>query len=105
MSAAKTNPCENCPFRKTIAPAMRDRRFQEIAEGESFFCHKTVDYSDDTDGRVTSDSKLCAGWIGFTTKKGMEPNAVRVAIRLGILEESHCQRLARHRGIISEIPK
>lgn len=62
-------PCGNCPFR-TDKPAfgLRRERATEIANalrrGETFVCHKTVDYSEREDGGPGAGqerSRMCAG--------------------------------------------
>lgn len=89
-----TRPCVDCPFVR--AEKHRDwlmkARVEEIAasllKGESFPCHKTVNYGgEDEDGNPTSawdkNTKLCAGSMIFLTKLGEPNQAMQVAERLG----------------------
>jgi hypothetical protein len=60
-------PCDDCPFRTDRPPhGLRPERAAGIAAdlmaNGDFPCHKTVDYSGDSDGIVTSQSTRCVGW-------------------------------------------
>ncbi len=63
-------PCQHCPFRSNIKPFLHPERAIEIANADSFPCHKTVDYDDDGDGCLTNNSIEC---IGFEIINGFRP--------------------------------
>lgn len=66
---ALDRPCGNCPFRTDKPPfPLRRERAEEIADslrrGESFVCHRTVDYTDrdeETPGSGQDKARMCAG--------------------------------------------
>lgn len=92
MTSQYAQPCDNCPFRsdRPFRGLHRERAI-DIAEAlhrdASFHCHKTVDYSHDSDGRVSSSSRLCIGAATFlehTRPGGMVANlAFRLGVRCG----------------------
>ena len=81
-------PCENCPFLREGGERLLPERVREIAgtmlrpDGGPFFCHQTVDYTDDF-GAITVDSQHCAGALLFALKQGRETLIMRQARRLG----------------------
>lgn len=86
-----TKPCKHCPFRNDIRPFLSTRRVREIIASligrqESFPCHKTVDYSHDDDGRVTSKSEHCAGAMILLEKLGKPNQMMRICERLGLYD-------------------
>ena len=91
-----TKPCQYCPFRKNGPGFLGKDRAKEIAEsigklGESFPCHKTIDYTDpDPDtghGLVTEDSRFCAGACLVLVKEQRPNQIMQVADRLGFYSE------------------
>lgn len=57
-------PCSNCPFRKdSLKGWLGKSRAQEIADSDSFVCHKTVNYSDLESERDLNNRKQCAGFM------------------------------------------
>lgn len=67
-------PCNNCPFRTDcLSGWLGKERAEEIAEAESFICHKT------THGR--GEAKQCAGFMLMRKERSL---AVRFAITLQI---------------------
>ncbi len=84
-------PCANCPWRKDVARFLSPERYRELAavvllNGESFHCHKTVDYSE-PEGQIVDTSKLCAGAMIMARKLGSDLQIVQIAQRLGIHTE------------------
>jgi hypothetical protein len=81
-------PCENCPFLRDSGERLLPERVREIAgnmlrlDGGAFFCHKTVDYTDDY-GAITIDSQHCVGALLFALKHGRDTAVMRSARRLG----------------------
>lgn len=68
-------PCKDCPFRKdSLKGWLGSERAKEIAESDSFVCHKT------TKGK-TEDRKQCAGHMLLV---GDNSSFVRLASRLRI---------------------
>lgn len=94
----KHTPCGNCPFRKDVAAYIRPERGREIRasleRGEMFPCHKTVDYSNDSDGTVTADSTFCGGALALLEKDSvgghgaMDNQMVRWLTRLPDIKHS-----------------
>lgn len=84
---ALTQPCPDCPFRRDSPIRLRRGRREEIARalraGDTFFCHKTVDYSgDDPD---TTDAARCYGAASVTFKTtGTVSQNEQIATRLGL---------------------
>ena len=70
-------PCENCPFRS-------DKPFRGLTKSRAkgialslrndclFPCHKTVDYNNTPDGRITDKSKACIGSAIFMENTASE---------------------------------
>lgn len=55
------SPCKDCPFRKdSLSGWLGKDRALEIAESESFICHKTLKYEEGSD---QSGRKQCAGYM------------------------------------------
>lgn len=93
-----TKPCDNCPFLKRGGIRVHPDRAREIAsyftdaQGGSFSCHKTVDYSDDEDdaldGARTAGAReqICAGGMIFADKQGKANQIVRIMERLGAID-------------------
>ena len=86
-------PCDNCPFRKDRPFALRHDRAQDIAEGllkrgESFHCHKTIDYGHDCeeldDRPFKYDEQFCGGALVVLTRMGHQTQMMQIAERLGI---------------------
>ncbi len=60
-----------------------------MSRDRDFKCHKTVDYSgDDGEGRVTSDSMICAGFAIIAETEGMPTQMMRIAGRIGLYNPS-----------------
>lgn len=82
-------PCDGCPFLK-VGGVKQLRRAREIAmamastQGASFACHKTLDYSDEGEGRETPGTQHCAGGLVFMEK--VNPSGtqlIRIMERIG----------------------
>lgn len=86
------SPCKDCPFRSDVASYLEPERAQEImnasCEESNFYCHKTIDYSEDGDGQVTSKSRVCAGFLITMEKEGRANQPTRIAERLGIYDRT-----------------
>jgi hypothetical protein len=65
-------PCDSCPFRTDRAFFLHGHRAREIAralvkDGQTFQCHKTLEYEDEEDDaghavvKITTNSQHCAG--------------------------------------------
>lgn len=87
-------PCDNCPFLKAKVDAFRlpRARKREIANslrrGQMFPCHKTVNYENDDEGRVTGKSRFCAGALLTMNNEDPEQGCManqmaRICARLG----------------------
>lgn len=64
-------PCKHCPYRHDVKPFVTQERHEELAYHasnpyNSFPCHKTTEYDDDTDDmEVVETSKECAGFMAL----------------------------------------
>lgn len=88
MKHTMSKPCAECPFRSDVHPYLRGERVTEIAEslfrGDSFPCHKTVDF-DEEDERVRNpDEVQCAGAEIFLAHQGRSTQMARISERLGL---------------------
>lgn len=85
-------PCANCPFRVDVPPYLRPERAQEIAtsiaNGATFACHKTTVCDDEGEGELVAapTSQMCAGAMVAMAKSEQANQAMRIAMRLGILD-------------------
>lgn len=78
MSDFMKVPCKHCPFRNDIRPYLHPDRAYEIGIAaqnpyNSFPCHKTTEYDDESDDgemMVTEDSKECAGFLTLRAQEG-----------------------------------
>lgn len=66
LNPVTSRPCKHCPFRRDQFGFLGEARAEEIAislqHGQSFTCHETNDYADETGKAiVTIESKHCAG--------------------------------------------
>lgn len=82
-------PCNNCPFRadrpfRGLLEEKANSIVQALYHDGGFHCHKIMDYSQNSRGRVTKNSKLCVGSAIFlenTVRGGMRCNVIyRLAI-------------------------
>lgn len=83
-------PCKNCPFRSDKEPFITGERAEEIVEslesGQSFPCHKTINYSGGEDGSVTERSQFCAGALIMLEKMEQPNQMMRIGERLGLYD-------------------
>lgn len=93
--------CDNCPFAedgpgRVLRDSLGPGRFKEITQGlkrgEHFFCHKTVNYSDDGEEygesyRAKGGEKICAGAIEWQAKRGIVADAIQIMDRLAMIKE------------------
>lgn len=89
-------PCKLCPFRRDVPIYLRrDRRAEialSLANGETFWCHSTVDYDaeyeDDEEGSTgdTTDSLECIGAAKALLLNGGSTQSMRIADRLGLVD-------------------
>lgn len=95
-------PCDNCPFlrSKVEAFSLPRARKREIAnslrKGCMFPCHKTVNYDNDDEGRVTSKSRFCAGALLTMNNEDPEQGCMsnqmaRIEARLGMFNPDELQ--------------
>ena len=86
------SPCKDCPFRTDVPSYLAPERAQEIMEGSceesNFYCHKTIDYSDDGEGQVTGKSRVCAGFLITMEKEGRANQPTRIAEGLGLYDRT-----------------
>ncbi len=90
-------PCDNCPFRKDKKFHLRAARAVDIAEGllrgESFHCHKTIDYGSAEDGEIDARpfnyaEQFCGGALAMLTKQGHFTQMMQIGERLGVWDPS-----------------
>lgn len=72
-------PCKHCPFRRDVKPFLHPERGEQLAYHaqnpyNSFSCHKTTEYDEDSDNQVAVSTSLeCAGFMTLQCVEGMEP--------------------------------
>ena len=99
-------PCDDCPFR--VAPRFHfdEDRACEIAQalrrGESFSCHKTLDYSESA-GAVTPQTRHCAGAMLVLEKEGRPNQLMQVAQRLGCYDAEGLRQASRHVPVYADL--
>lgn len=87
-----TGPCSNCPFRNDQPSYLRPDRVAEIGDalldGQDFWCHKTVDYSDAPDASsrdgVVGRTRACGGAMATLLNEGRSTQMKRITERLGL---------------------
>lgn len=90
---ALTHVCRNCPFRTDIQQYLSPQRKEDIAtalqHGEEFVCHKTVDYSDNSDCENYQENqdkaRACAGARSVAHKENIVSQMEQIATRLGFI--------------------
>lgn len=85
MKYTMTNPCDACPFLKSMAHGFSTHRLREFASGE-FPCHKTAKLDeDDLDAgyEPTENSLHCAGALIFNEKRNTPHQMMRISERFG----------------------
>lgn len=91
--------CKDCPFvlGSSTNTTLSTKRIQQIKsdliQGQSFSCHKTVDY----DGEKKKKEQHCVGAMMWLYNKGMPNQMMRIAERIGALREVD---LSTHHEII-----
>ena len=92
MKYTQTVPCNNCPWRKETSCLLIPARVKELQKnmlswgGGAFPCHKTVDYSNNSNGVETPNSVHCAGALIFAEKQGFANQMMRIAERLRLYD-------------------
>lgn len=86
-------PCANCPFRTDIEFYLGESRAKEIADGitkkgQTFTCHKTLDYDGEGNTVVGSKSQHCAGALIMLEKTERPNQMMRIAERLGLYDHT-----------------
>lgn len=85
-------PCADCPFRCDVNRYLAPERAQEIMnesyEDSNFYCHKTVDYSGDSEGDIVNKSRVCAGYLLTMENEGRANQPTRIAERLGLYDRA-----------------
>jgi len=80
-------PCANCPFRTDIRPFLHPERAREICDAmllgdESFWCHKTIDCSEASEGSTNRKTQHCAGGLILLEKLNRPNQLMRIAERI-----------------------
>jgi len=77
-----TKPCKDCPFvvgsrtNTTLAEGRLDGIVEDIRNGMSFTCHKTLD-------KPHGEHEHCAGALIFLEREGRPNQIMRIAERFG----------------------
>lgn len=82
-------PCSNCPFRIGQGEmfCLPRLRLREILAGGAFQCHKTVDYSQETDEGLSGDKpQQCVGLMAILHREGRPNQIMQIAERTGFLK-------------------
>jgi hypothetical protein len=93
---AMKKPCKHCPFlvanNQMLTPGRRQDLLNGLTRDRDFPCHETVDYSGESGGRITADSRRCTGAAifmenAFKSSGGMLANvSFRMAARFGEID-------------------
>lgn len=79
-------PCADCPFREDMDFLSRERKIELVYAlgrmGESFTCHKTLDYGEGQARYVPGVSNHCAGAMLFLDNIGHPNTAMQIGERL-----------------------
>lgn len=90
MMFKMTRPCDNCPFRKGKGCSFKlgKQRIQDIVDGPSFQCHKTLDYEnfDDPIARQGAHPQQCAGLMSLLSREGKPNQIMQIGERLGYFD-------------------
>ena len=85
-----TTPCDACPFLRKNAGMIRGARAEEFVDeltrDNHFNCHKTIEYTNNNEGRATKNTQLCAGSMIVTDRSDTQPSQLaRIYARIGVL--------------------
>lgn len=86
MKYTKTEPCNDCPFKKGNEHTFTDKRLRQFASGE-FPCHKTATI-EDSEFIATANSVHCAGALIYCEKRNRPHQMMRIAERLGLYDHT-----------------
>lgn len=92
-------PCGNCPFRLELPIELGPGRADEIAaslqdDWGSFTCHKTNEFDEEGNPRVTPASRECGGAMATQLREGRPSVGYRLAVAHGWQVMSLPQALA-----------
>lgn len=85
-------PCDDCPFLKVGGIRLSLSRVDDIAgpmlsrAGQTFSCHKTVDYKRRRSRKRRELERHCAGALIFAQKNGNQTTPMQIAERLGLYD-------------------
>lgn len=89
--------CDNCPFAhegagKQLRDSLRHGRWPEIlhslVDGKMFPCHKTVNYEEDSEGKIDKGTRACAGAIQWQQRNSLDPQYIQVLSRMSAMHQS-----------------
>lgn len=92
-------PCRKCPFRLDAPRYLSPQRYRQLAgalleEGQSFWCHETIDYGDEGHARFDTTSRVCAGAMIWLRHQGRSNQVMQVMERLGVFDPQHLDMAA-----------
>lgn len=99
MNYLLTEPCEECPFLRSMAHGFTLRRLWQHAAGE-FPCHRACDVDEETGNFVekpNGKTPHCAGALIFLEKRNRPHQMMRIAERLGMYDRRKLNMKARVR--------
>lgn len=83
-----TGSCAKCPWRTDVPAYLRPARIRQIADdvaaGDVFWCHQTVDYDDNGESACGPRTRVCAGMMATVEAEGKPGQAMQVGERLGL---------------------
>lgn len=89
---ALVGPCAHCPFRCDRPGYLTETRATEIVEsleaGDTFPCHKTLDYDGEHGTERTTKTAFCAGALIILEKQETPNQAMRIGERLGLYDHT-----------------
>lgn len=88
-----TKPCNKCPFRTDLKPYIWASRAREICHSilglqQSFACHKTTKFDEDSETIYHEKEQHCAGALIFLEHMERPNQMMRIMERIGMYDRS-----------------
>lgn len=96
MKYTMTEPCDACPFLKSMK-GFTLNRLKQHASGQ-FACHKTCDVDEETGTFEPNENSVhCAGALIFLEKRDAPNQMMRICKRLGMYDRTKLNMKAKVR--------
>lgn len=86
---AVKKPCKDCPFQKKndyLAPGRLEEIITDLHQNVPFFCHKTINYSEEDKEAQIQNAKYCAGSMLYLRKCRNTNVPMRLAQHMGLFK-------------------